>query len=338
MKFLLLRTDNIGDLVCTTPLIEALRTAYPQATIDFLGTNYNIDILRHDPQCSQLWSYAKGKHEKRVGKKLKAYLAKSLLLLRLRREQYDAVILASPDFNKRLVAFARWINPKRIYGPTPKTSCKELPRSYQQVSIDYSAHHVLQVFTYAHALNITVKKPESVKLYLSPEEKEKALCLRQTILNKEQRPIIGLQLSARRPKQQWPITYWKQLIADLLSYSHVQLFWSPGSQDHLQHPGDDFLAQELLESFPKDSLRVDPTRNLRSLMTRFAACDLVVGADGGALHVAAGLGVSTLTLFGDVDPAIWAPYSSQGAFLKSPSDTLTDLSPEVVAERIKKLL
>ena len=55
MKFLLIRNDNIGDLACTTPLLELLRKAYPEEIIDFLGNQYNIDLLRHDPRISHLW-------------------------------------------------------------------------------------------------------------------------------------------------------------------------------------------------------------------------------------------------------------------------------------------
>src|SRR6185436_17853806 len=39
-RILILRRDNIGDLVCTTPLIEALRARHPQAWIGALVNTY----------------------------------------------------------------------------------------------------------------------------------------------------------------------------------------------------------------------------------------------------------------------------------------------------------
>ena len=36
MKILLVRNDNFGDLICTTPAIEALRKKYPDAKIRVL--------------------------------------------------------------------------------------------------------------------------------------------------------------------------------------------------------------------------------------------------------------------------------------------------------------
>ena len=35
-KILLVRNDNVGDLICTTPAIEALRKKYPNNQIDIV--------------------------------------------------------------------------------------------------------------------------------------------------------------------------------------------------------------------------------------------------------------------------------------------------------------
>ncbi|MBI3715416.1 MAG: hypothetical protein HY255_05435 [Betaproteobacteria bacterium] len=42
---LVIRRDNIGDLVCTTPLLAALRTHFPQARIEVLANSYNAPVL-----------------------------------------------------------------------------------------------------------------------------------------------------------------------------------------------------------------------------------------------------------------------------------------------------
>lgn len=339
MKLLIIRNDNIGDLVCTTPLVELLREAYPEATIDLLGNGYNIEILRHDPRLSRLWSYNKAGHTKEFRKKIHAWIGKVLLLWRLRREQYDVVILATAVFNKRSTTLARSIHPKAIYGAAPqKAELKSLPSSYHTVAIDGSISHTLQVLTYARALGIERPFPKAVHLYLSSEEKQQSLQERSLVLKKSDQPIIGIQLSARRPKQHWSFEQWKELISALLPCGRIRLFWSPGLTKFAPHPGDDLLAERLQHSFPEGTLFVQATFDLRSLMVSVSVCDLFVGADGGAMHLAAALNIPTVTLFGDVNPEVWAPYSEQGVTLKSPSEELSDLAPEVVAEKIKELL
>ncbi len=62
MKILVIRRDNIGDLVCTLPLIRRLREQYPQAWIGALVTSYNAEVLQGCPDLDAVFSYTKAKH------------------------------------------------------------------------------------------------------------------------------------------------------------------------------------------------------------------------------------------------------------------------------------
>jgi heptosyltransferase-3 len=334
MKFLLIRNDNIGDLACTTPLLEVLRKAYPEATIDFLGNDYNIDLVRHDPRLSRLWSYGKAKHVHGLWKKIKAWIRKVVVLLQLRQQHYDAVIIAVPVFNKRTTGLARWIKPRAIYGAPSQQH--HLPKNYHSVVIPQHDPHALQVLTYSRAFDITLPAPEAMSLFLSATEKQSLVSERALVPGRASLPIIGLQISARRPKQRWTFEQWQELITALLPHARLRLLWSPGSAGALQHPGDDQLASQLAAAFP--SLLAKPTTNLRSLMVAFSACDLIVGSDGGAMHIAAALDIATVTLFGDIDPVVWQPYSKKGIAISSPSDTLSDLDPIAVSKKVIEII
>jgi len=48
-RILVVRRDNIGDLVCTTPLIDALRARHPGAHLAALVTTYNAAVLARNP-------------------------------------------------------------------------------------------------------------------------------------------------------------------------------------------------------------------------------------------------------------------------------------------------
>ena len=334
MKFLIIRNDNIGDLACTTPLVEVLRKGFPEATIDFLGNDYNIELVRHDPRISRLWSYGKAKHVHGLWKKIKAWIHKVIVLLQLRQQRYDNVIIAVPVFNKRTTGLARWIKPETIYGAPSQQH--HLPKNYHPVAIHQNDPHVLQVLTYTNALGIKLPAPESMSLFLSAKEKNLLVAERALVPGNASLPIIGLQISARRPKQRWTFEQWNALITQLLPHARLRLLWSPGSATALQHPGDDELASQLSSAFP--ALLAKSTTNLRSLMLAFSACDLIVGSDGGAMHIAAALDVATVTLFGDIDPVVWQPYSNKGIALTSPSDTLADLDPVDVSKKVIEIM
>jgi heptosyltransferase-2 len=49
LKFLIIQTAFIGDVVLATPLIEKLKLHYPNATIDFLVRKGNESLLENHP-------------------------------------------------------------------------------------------------------------------------------------------------------------------------------------------------------------------------------------------------------------------------------------------------
>ncbi|HBT53056.1 glycosyltransferase family 9 protein, partial [Erwinia persicina] len=48
-NILIIRRDNIGDLVCTTPLIEGAKTAFPDANIYLLINTVSHDVVKNNP-------------------------------------------------------------------------------------------------------------------------------------------------------------------------------------------------------------------------------------------------------------------------------------------------
>ncbi len=83
MKFLIIQTAFIGDVVLATPLIEQLRKHYPEAEIDFLLRKGNETLLTGHPHLRQVLIFDKGNG------KFKNLLS---LIKVIRKEKYDYVI------------------------------------------------------------------------------------------------------------------------------------------------------------------------------------------------------------------------------------------------------
>ena len=60
-RILLIRRDNIGDLVCTTPVFRALRERWPRAHIGVLVNSYNAPVLENNPDVDAVYAYTKAK-------------------------------------------------------------------------------------------------------------------------------------------------------------------------------------------------------------------------------------------------------------------------------------
>ena len=83
MKFLVIQTAFIGDVVLATPIIEKLHRFYPEAQIDFLLRKGNETLLTAHPLITKVWVW---------DKKRSKYRNWWNLLLQLRKERYNWAI------------------------------------------------------------------------------------------------------------------------------------------------------------------------------------------------------------------------------------------------------
>ncbi|MEQ1744518.1 MAG: glycosyltransferase family 9 protein [Saprospiraceae bacterium] len=80
MRFLIIQTAFIGDVVLATPIVEKLRRFFPEAEIDFLLRKGNERLLDNDPYIRRVWVWDKKKEK---------YRGLLRLILALRQERYD---------------------------------------------------------------------------------------------------------------------------------------------------------------------------------------------------------------------------------------------------------
>ncbi len=115
MKILIIRRDNIGDLICTTPLFEALRRHYPDAYLAALVNSYNEPAIRGNPYLDAIFAYTKGKHA--VGEAAwQAHLRRVRIVWKLRRMKFDYVIMTAGGLDARSLKLARMLAPRHIIG------------------------------------------------------------------------------------------------------------------------------------------------------------------------------------------------------------------------------
>ena len=65
MRFLIIQTAFLGDVVLATPLIEKLRAFYPEDTIDFLVRKGNESLLKDHPLLDEVLVWNKQEHKMR---------------------------------------------------------------------------------------------------------------------------------------------------------------------------------------------------------------------------------------------------------------------------------
>jgi heptosyltransferase-3 len=324
---LIIRRDNIGDLVCTTPLIRALRERFPKSRIDALVNSYNRSVLAGNPDLDQVFAYTKAKHRDSQETVAGVYWRRLRLLLGLRRRRYDLVILASGGYLARPLQLARWVSPRSILGFVPAGNAAA--GIDLGVPIDHlPRHEVEDVFRLLQPLGIKGPPPPLRLLADSAAvERARGLLAREPWFQAD-RPTIAVHISARKVPQRWPAERFAELMRRLQAEQGCQfvLFWSPGDEDNPLHPGDDRKAAAILDACAGLPVLAYPTSRLEDLIGGLSLCS-----------AAAGLGLPIVCFFGNSDAAKWHPWAVRHELLQKPSRDVNDISVDEAVAAFQRL-
>lgn len=332
MKILIIRRDNIGDLICTTPLFEAIRRQYPGAYIAALVNSYNAPAIMGNPYLNDIFAYTKGKHADGESV-LAAYWRRLGLMWRLRRMRFDYVLLPANGFAGRALKLARWLAPRQIVGFAPDGRLDESGLDLA-ISHDGSAklHETEDIFRLLAPLGISSNIP-SMTVVPAPNVVSALQGSLPAVVRSGEGPLIALHISARKEKQRWSVEHFVAL-AGLLHSRHrarFLIFWSPGDENNPFHPGDDRKAERLLAALTGLPVAPMRTEHLAELIAGLSLCDVAVLSDGGAMHVAAGLGKPIVCFFGNSALHRWYPWGVSYIALQKDSCVVDDVSPEEAA-------
>jgi ADP-heptose:LPS heptosyltransferase len=328
---LVIRRDNIGDLVCTTPLLTALRQRHPQARISVLANSYNAAVLEGNDDIDALYTYTKRKHRGNRST-LRIYWERFLMLRELRRQGVDLAILATPASDRHGLKLARQVGAACIMGVDDGSL--GLDRAISPATL-LGLHQVERIFLLA---GFSKESPYPLKIVVSEQEQAWAgVRLAEAGLSGEKAPV-GLHISARKPCNRWPVERHLALIESIHRNTGrvVVLFWSPGSASDKRHPGDDELAERIVREVGDEAVLIPfATRELRQLVAGLSQVDTLVCSDGGAMHLAAGLGRPVVCLFGYDGGSEWAPWGEHRLLYAEPLD---QLDPQEVISALQHYL
>lgn len=323
-RVLIIRRDNIGDLVCTTPLIRALRSQLPQAYLAALVTDYNAAVLDRNEDLDKVYAYTKAKHLSPGDSIARLYLRRLGLIRELRREKFDWVLLpGGPQASS--VRTARWIRAGRV-----------LMRNQQDAVA--GGHEVEQCCHLLVRMGLRYETPVA-RIAPDPGEKKRVAEQLRRASDGRSTAAVGLHISARKTSQQWPAERFADLARRLHASAQapILLLWAPGSHGNPLHPGDDEKADAIVAAAA--GVPVLPLRTVRlpELIAALSCCERVICSDGGAMHVAAALGKPIVCLFGDSTASRWRPWRVPHELLQPSSRDVGDIATDEVVTAFQKL-
>lgn len=319
MKILIIKRDKIGDMLLTTPMLAHLRTALPDAEIHVLANTYSAWVLDGNADVDQVWRYRRVRQGGRLD--WAAAFAQLRQLIALRMQRYDVAIVAGGEYSKRALRRALAVRARRVIAHA------EGGQTVSGLSDPVSApgdemHEVERMIELLRPLGVALPTAAPEPRYTLPDESRSTTTawLHERGLAAGRYLVIGL--GARRAKRQpsaaqvlrWGEWAWRERgLATVF-------MWTPGRSDNPDYPGDDDIAQPVLDAAPE---WLHPFRGPLAPaigLIWMARSSLI--PDSGLMHFAAASPGGVLGLF--AEPAVspppqrWGPRGTRARWLAAP--------------------
>lgn len=331
-RILLIRRKALGDALVTLPAVKAVVEAWPEADIDLVIDRPFAELLAElSPAVNVIsWPLPPGQS----------------WLRRLRRGRYDLVIdwLGNPrtamwtaltgarvrvgyDLPRR-----RWAYNLKV--PRNKTQGQAVRAYAGEAFIDPLRVLGLKPVPWSDgiagsAVAPMVKRPELVAWV-------------EQWLARSGLPVV-VMMSATWEAKKWPVEHVKNLLAQLPQAGTNAVL--------VTGPGDEWLLSGL--EVELGEAEVAPVTNLSELAFLIGKARLFIGTDCGPRHLAAAMGVPTVTIFGPTDPGGWNPPTPRHVSVRhavpcAPCDLtvcpveghpcLSNLASEDVMDAVKRMI
>lgn len=306
-RILIIRWDRIGDMVLSTPALEALRRRFPDAGIDVLASSMNAPVLIKHPSVDNVivWKGPPGS--------LWSYRSPGAVRL-LRRNGYDLVLDMIMDWPVSSALLAALVAP---YRSGFREAGKEAFYTLQGSEPDRGRHLVENNARLLEILGVTSADTHP---YLGIKRREPGYPVR-----------VGIHPGGFYPAQRWPAGCWIELIQRMRKDTPVKevvLLHDPGADNSLEDdwrremPGSDIIRSE----------------NVYDLIETIQELDTLLCNNSGPLHIAGALGVPTLSTMGPTNPDLWWPLGEGQVVVRSHTSSVEDITVEDMMQGWKVLL
>lgn len=285
MKILVSRLRFIGDIVLTTPVIDALREKFPDSEMHYLGEKEGVALLENNPALNRIIPYNFN------APSIPEQIRVSMLL---RREKYDIAIDLFGNPRSALLIYLSGAK-TRIggnFGWRGKTFTHPMSIRERLTSVMFHLRYLEPLGIEAH--------PRPTKIFLDNAEIGKAKQELQSLGLDGSKLLVGLHIGATWPAKVWPAKNFARLADLVTEWLGAQVLITRG-------PKDGKYIEEFRAAVRNNYIDFAPGE-LRRLAAALSWCDVYVSNDAAPMHISAAVGTPTVGIFGPGEPDIWFPY------------------------------
>jgi ADP-heptose:LPS heptosyltransferase len=312
-RILLIRPDHLGDLVMTTPILQALREALPQAHITMMVGPWSSEVVARHPAVDRLITCPFPGFRRGTQGPLDPYILLFRTAQQLRRNHYDLAINLRPDFWWGAALLYLACIPRRIgYAIMPGTpflthALPFTPPEHATVSNLRLVSAALQVIGNAPLAEPYTPDRYPQQFIPTPQERQVIIQRLQQAGIAEETPIAVIHPGSGAAVKLWRPEAWASCATRLSSSSTMPLrIVLTGSQK--ERPLLEAIAQGMPATVTPPLLLTDLT--VGQLAAILAHAQLVLGVDSGPLHLAVAQQTPTIHIFGPTDARIFGPWGN----------------------------
>jgi len=299
-RILIVRTDRLGDVILSTPVIKALRDAYPQAFLAMVVNPYTKAIVEGNPNLDEVILYDKNHKEKNL-------IAAFGFSRALAKNKFDLAIVLNPSNRSNLIPFLAGI-PKRIgydrkLGFLLTGRVKDFKHQGKKHEIEYNLDLVRE-------LGIE-PQDKNTFMPISPESEiwVEAVFKKENISSSDKLAVINPVASDN--SKMWPQDRYAQ-VADKLADKGLKIIILGG-------PKDQEIAGGVIKKLHCQYINMVGNNNISQAASLLRRSSLFVSSDTGPMHLASSLGIPVIAILGRSQPGLsplrWGPHNKNSAVI-----------------------
>lgn len=309
-KILIIRTDRLGDVILSTPVISNLRIAFPESHIAFVCRPYTLEALEGNPNLDETIVYDKYGQDQ-------GYFATIKFALRLVKYHFDWAIVLHPTNRANLIAFLARI-PVRI-GWNKKLGWL-LTKKFKHTKQEGKKHETEYTLDLLRKMGVEIKEKGTYFPVKPLVEERVAALLRAQGITKEDRFIV-IAPSASCHSKRWPQERFLEVIKLLQEKVNIKVVITTSREEKM------FGRKLVLE---RGVIDLRGKLSIAEMGALLKSALLFISNDSGPVHIAASLNTPVISIFGRKDPGLsplrWAPQGEKSFYFHKDAGCLRCLA------------
>lgn len=312
-EILIIRTDAIGDLICTTPFIRELKKNYPNSNITMIIRKSNQLILKNCPYIDELWFYDSKMISGEIYEQCEMIDQVRMQVRKFSNKhfanrKFDAVFLPREllagrnildDLLLALESGARYRFGHIVNTDIMKQYIYEVMKDmFTQISYTENAmHEVMYQLSILKGIGCTVDNIR-MELWLSDEGKSYAVKQFELQGISTDDFVIAVGFVASVPTRTWKYENYRSLFKEAYGkYGDRVKFLILGGMDAAEELKKADIKGENVISFAGQT-------SLEETIAIIHRSNLYVGSNTGLLHMASACGVPSITIYAELDDGL----------------------------------